>query len=192
MHVEVGSSRELDSAPLPVVYVVCLDPARASRVVDWCAHLDPRPGLVAVIRDPEAREPILEAGFDDAVLDSVSMRELVARIKAVRRRLGWRRDKLLRFAGFALDPNERTLWAGDAQCQLTETETAFMRVLIEARGRMLTYPIVVRRVWQDSIARDAREAGRQVHTLLKRLRAKLPRPEAIESVRNIGVRLVER
>ena len=69
---------------------------------------------------------------------------------------------------------------------LTSIELAVMRELIKARGRPLSRVELLDVAWGDA---DLGTTERAVDNVILRLRRKLPRPDALETVRGVGFRL---
>ena len=177
----------------PVVYLFLLDAAVTYTVADpiaaWARAGRPPPGLIGVVEDGgvDEREALLAAGFDDAVSGRPSARELVARVRAVQRRLrGPSSTHRLRYGPFTLDLREHVLWVDSEALALTSIELAVMRELIKAQGRPLSRSDLLDAVWGGA---DLETTERAVDNVVLRLRRKLPRPDVLETVRGIGFRL---
>lgn len=137
----------------------------------------------------------LELGADDYMCKPFSMRELLARIKAVLRRVqsdgeDTPRDGMLRGpGGLSLDVERRQARAGDIALDLTRLEFDLLQHLIINTGRVLTRERLLEQTWGYDFAGDTRA----VDSVVKRLRAKLrtcvPEADCIESVRGIGYRV---
>ena len=69
---------------------------------------------------------------------------------------------------------------------LTSIELAVMRELVKARGRPLSRVDLLDVAWGGG---DHETTERAVDNVILRLRRKLPRPEALETVRGVGFRL---
>jgi DNA-binding response OmpR family regulator len=196
MHVEVATASVLDHAPIDPVYVISLDPSfariLAERFVGW-ASTDLHAGLIGVVEDgsPQDNEVLLAAGFDDVVPAPFSARELVARIRAVHRRVHWKgmTNGRLRFGELTLDLYGRELWVNGKTITLTSIELAVLRELIKARGRPLSRMELLDLAWGEG---DLEVSERAVDNVILRLRRKLPRPDLIETVRSVGFRIAPR
>jgi DNA-binding response OmpR family regulator len=196
MQVEVATSAVLDHPPTVPVYVVSLDPSFArllgDRFVAWAAT-ELRSGLIGVVEDgtPQDTEALLAAGFDDVIPAPFSARELVARIRAVHRRVHWSgmSNGRLRFGELTLDLYGRELWVDDKTIALTSIELAVLRELIKARGRPLSRTELLDLAWGEG---DLEVSERAVDNVILRLRRKLPRPDLIETVRSVGFRVAPR
>lgn len=194
MLVDVALLDVLDEAPTTSIYVVSLDPIRrvdlAPRFVTWAATSELPAGLIGLVENgsTEDCEELLAAGFDDVVTTPVSTRELVARVRAVHRRVHWKRvsNGRLRYGDMTLDVYGRELWLDGTTIILTSIELAVLRELIKARGKPLSRAELLDLAWGKG---DLEVSERAVDNVILRLRRKLPRPDLIETVRSVGFRL---
>lgn len=193
LRVDVTTADVLREAARPIVYLFLLDAplaiAFADPIVQWAARAMQTPGLIGIVEDGggHEREALLAAGFDDAISGRPSPRELVARVRAVQRRLRTpAATDRLRYGSFSLDLREHVLWVDSQSITLTAIELAVMRELLKARGRPLSRVDLLDLAWDAS---DLETTERAVDNVILRLRRKLPRPDALETVRGVGFRL---
>jgi DNA-binding response OmpR family regulator len=193
LRVQVTTADILRHPARPIVHLFLFDAslaiAFADPIVAWAAASAQTPGLIGVIEDGggHEREALLAAGFDDAISGRPSARELVARVRAVQRRLAVpAATDRLRFGPFTLDLREHVLWMDADAVHLTSIELSVMRELIKARGRPLSRVDLLEAAWGGT---DHETTERAVDNVILRLRRKLPRPEALETVRGVGFRL---
>ncbi len=197
MAVDVVLTSVLDAEPECPVYVVSLEPALlpdlGPRFVAWAATGELRAGLIGVVEsgNTEANEDLLAFGFDDVVATPVSTRELVARVKAVHRRVHWKgiSNGRVRFGDLTLDLYGRELWIDGKTIALTSIELAVLRELIKARGKPLSRADLLDLAWGEG---DLEVSERAVDNVILRLRRKLPTPDLIETVRSVGFRIADR
>ena len=159
------------------------------------ARRDPRTRQIPIVmltaRGDEADRIVgLEMGADDYVVKPFSPKELVARVRALFRRLD-RNDEaqaVLAFAGLVVDPTRHTVaWRGQP-VHLTAKEFALLVALLEAKGRVLSRQALLENVWGYSYA----EGTRTVDVHVRRLREKIPDlAPFILTVKSMGYRLAE-
>lgn len=137
----------------------------------------------------------LEIGADDYVTKPFSVRELMARVKAVLRRAeneGAEKEPstFLRGPGnLWMDVERREVKAADKSIELTRLEFDLLHRLLMNAGRVLTRERLLEQAWGYDYVGDTRA----VDSAIKRLRAKLreasPDADCIESVRGLGYRV---
>jgi len=157
---------------------------------------DPRtrqlPVVMLTARGDEADRIVgLEIGADDYMVKPFSPKELVARVRALRRRLE-RRDEgegPLLFEGLEVDEARHTVrWDGEPASHLTAKEFALLVALLKARGRVLSRERLLEDVWGYTDPEGTRTRTVDVH--VRRLREKLPGlAPSIRTVKSAGYRL---
>jgi DNA-binding response OmpR family regulator len=132
----------------------------------------------------------LELGADDYVTKPFSMRELVARIRAVLRRVdrGPAPAETLRAGDVILDKGTRIVTVGSREVHLTPSEFDLLAVLMSAPGRVFTRQQLLEHV--QGVALSGMERTVDVH--ISNLRAKMEpgsgKPRYIETVFGVGYR----
>jgi DNA-binding response OmpR family regulator len=148
------------------------------------------PIIMLTARDEEAdRVAGLELGADDYVPKPFSPRELAARVKAVLRRTAAEpQTDRLELAGVALDRARHTVTVDDLPASLTATEFELLAFFMENPGLLFSREALLERVWDLEYPGGTRTVDQHV----AQLRAKLGRPELIETVRGAGYRAMSR
>ncbi|MFI2431450.1 response regulator transcription factor [Streptomyces sp. NPDC018693] len=129
----------------------------------------------------------LDLGGDDFVTKPFELKEVAARVRALLRRYGagGRPGAAGRITvgDLRLEPDSHQVWAGEVPVQLTTTEFALLRYLMENPGRVLTRAQIQERVWNH---RD--DGSGLVDTYIYYLRRKLGdrQPSPIRTVRGVG------
>jgi DNA-binding response OmpR family regulator len=92
----------------------------------------------------------LELGADDYVVKPFSVRELIARIKAVLRRMERPQDEeLIRFEGLSVNLKSFEVKVDDSPVELTYAEFKALRHLISKPGRVFTRQQIIDGIWDD-------------------------------------------
>ena len=134
----------------------------------------------------------LEIGADDYVTKPFGVGELIARMRAVTRRTkeGTMRGDVLTFKDLRLDVNAYRAYHGDVELDLTHKEFELLRILMLRPGAMLRREELVRAVWDIPASESGKTLDVHVSVLRKKLGDDARRPQYIETVRGVGIRLV--
>ena len=161
--------------------------------VDVCRALRQRssvPVIMLTAKDSEIDKVVgLEIGADDYVTKPYSSRELLARIKAVLRRLA-EPDELLpatiEAGPVRMDVDRHTVTCRGEQVNLPLKEFELLEMLLRNAGRVMTRMQLIDRVWGSDYVGDTKTLD--VH--VKRLRGKVEvdpaNPRHIQTVRGLG------
>jgi DNA-binding response OmpR family regulator len=147
------------------------------------------PIIVVSARGEEVDRVVgLELGADDYVVKPYGLRELVARIRAVMRRLDAPAPQgLLRVGSLEIDTRSRRATLAGRDLQLTQREFDLLALLASEPGAVFDRDGIFRSVW------GTRWYGspKTIDVHVAALRRKLGDPGWIEAVRGIGYRLRE-
>lgn len=129
----------------------------------------------------------LDLGADDYLSKPFGMMELIARVRAVLRRAGAvKTETEYRLGPLWMLPARREVKVDGAPVQLTYKEFELLRLLLEAKGTVLTREVLMDRVWDLAAQRENRTLDVHIRTL----RAKLGEGgRMIETVRGVGYRI---
>ena len=125
--------------------------------------------------------------IDDYVTKPFSMPVLLRKIGAILRRCrGEDRPgaSLLRYRDLTLDLDAYTVMRGDQMLELTNREFECLRELLQNHGRVMTYQMLVSRIWNYDYLGD----DRVIYSHIKNLRRKLG-ADYIRTVRGVGYRV---
>ncbi len=125
----------------------------------------------------------LEVGADDYLPKPFNPRELVARIKAILRRMEERRTGLERFmAGdIVIDTSLREAYVGDRSLQLTTVEFALLEVLVRNPGRALSREYLT----GIALGRKLGAFDRTIDVHISNLRRKLDEHRGVQRIKTI-------
>jgi two-component system catabolic regulation response regulator CreB len=153
------------------------------------------PIIVLSSRDGEAdRVAALETGADDYVTKPFSPREVVARVRAVLRRVTSADEAGPADPGetpISLDGATRRASVRGRVLELTRVEFDLLASLLESPGRVYTRAQIIDRVWGDGFAITDRTVDSHVKSLRRKLGEAGGEPGMIETVRGVGYRITD-
>lgn len=129
----------------------------------------------------------LDIGADDYIVKPFSVKEVIARVRAVLRRSDKESAPKYEDAGLSVDFDDMRVKCGTADVRLTRKEFALLEHLIRNIGRVATRQQLLDNVWGYSYFGDTRTLD--VH--VRRLRQKLGEcSNRIETVVGVGYRFI--
>ena len=151
--------------------------------------LDPLlPVLLTGRAEEDSRVEGLLEGADDYLGKPFSLRELLARIKALLRRSG--KEGRRRYGPLELDLEARKAYLEGEILKLSPTETTLLLTLAQAPGRVYTREELLDRVWGPEFAGSERVVDAYVRLLRKKLKDDPNAPRFIETVVGLGYRFL--
>lgn len=137
----------------------------------------------------------LELGADDYVTKPFSPMELVARIKALFRRLGTQ-EEVLRFEHLTIDKTRReVLLTADGQqesVQLTPKEFELLWFLASNRGLAFSREQILDKVWGYDYFGDTRTVDAHIKRLRQKLQVTENSPQYIHTIWGVGYKFEEK
>lgn len=147
------------------------------------------PIIMLTARDDEIDRVVgLELGADDYVTKPFAVRELVARVRAIMRRVtitpGQKHDEL-NYDGLKIHLPSRRVTVGDKDVDLTYTEFELLITLAANPGRVFSRSALLTRVWGDEF-RDERTVDVHIRHLREKIERDPRNPEFIHTARGVG------
>ncbi|MCR2791804.1 response regulator transcription factor [Microbacterium sp. zg.Y625] len=136
----------------------------------------------------------LDAGADDYITKPFAVEELLARIRALTRRVPQDdASPVVRLGDVTIDLAAhsvvRTTPDGDRQIRLTPTEWQFIEILIRNAGKLVTRQTVLRTIWGTDHAEDTGYLRLYVSQLRKKLEPDPSAPRYLLTEPGMGYRL---
>ncbi|MBI2015238.1 MAG: response regulator transcription factor, partial [Candidatus Rokubacteria bacterium] len=163
---------------------------------DVCRELRRRgvdvPVIMLTARGGEADRVLgLELGADDYVPKPFSLRELLARVRAVLRRPGPRRKfEEFAFGDVRVRLRGRQVFKAGREVRLTRKEFDLLVFLVEHRGEVVTRERLLDEVWGYERFPTTRTVDTHILRLRRKFEADPNRPAVIETVHGQGYRFV--
>ena len=143
------------------------------------------PVIFMSARDKEFDRIIgLEKGSDDYITKPFSPKELVLRVNNVIKRVYKNDNNRIQIDGYELDEEQRKVFAGSDEIDLTTKEFDLLMMFIKNKGIAFSRDKILENVWEENYS----GSDRVVDDTLRRLRKKLPNLN-IHTIYGYGYRL---
>ena len=133
----------------------------------------------------------LELGADDYITKPFSVRELIARVKALLRRAAPQNEEegILHVGGLTIDVGNYEAFRNGEKLSLTLKEFELLKLLVISRGKVLTRDYLLDRIWGYEFYGETRTVD--VH--IRHIRQKLgDDAHYIETIRGVGYKFNDR
>ncbi|TDT61845.1 response regulator transcription factor [Fonticella tunisiensis] len=134
----------------------------------------------------------LELGADDYITKPFSVRELLARIKAVlRRNVKEDQSKIVHVGDLVIDMDRHEVTKSGNVLELTLKEFELLKLLVLNKGKVLTRDFLLDKVWGYEYYGETRTVDVHIRHLRKKIEEDDKNPRYIETVRGIGYKFKE-
>lgn len=132
----------------------------------------------------------LELGADDYITKPFSVRELLARVKAVLRRASSREEvnEILNFGDLSANFEKREILIKGKRLDLTLKEFELLEILIKNKGKILTRETLLDKIWGYEYIGETRTVDVHIRYLRKKIEEDDKNPKFIETIRGVGYR----
>lgn len=157
------------------------------------------PILVLTARDDEIDRVIgLEMGADDYLTKPFSMREFLARVKALLRRVRMIREEIetdavqsgknLHYGNMVIDLTRREVCLDDQVTSFKPKEYELLVFFAKHKGQVLSRELILERVWGWDFSGGSRTVDVHIRWLREKIELNPANPERIVTVRGAGYR----
>ncbi|MCF2707015.1 response regulator transcription factor [Arcanobacterium haemolyticum] len=154
------------------------------------------PIIMVTAKDDEIDKVVgLEVGADDYLTKPYSFRELVARIRAVLRRVGSGamddegEEEILKVGRIKMDTEAHVVWVDGEQVAMPLREFELLELFMRNPGRVLTRGQILDRVWGLDYLGDSKTLDVHVKRIRSRIEEDPSSPVALQTVRGLGYKL---
>ena len=155
------------------------------------------PILILTARSEETDRVVgLEVGADDYVTKPFSMRELMARVRAMLRRTEMMKKEVVSASGapssslkigdFEIDTARHRISRGGIALELSRMEFALLDFLARNEGQVFSRDHLLEKVWGYDFSGDTRTVDVHVSWLRRKIEADPAHPEHLLTVRGVG------
>ena len=131
----------------------------------------------------------LELGADDYITKPFSVRELVARIKAILRRTTMQLvEKTFKVGNLAIDFGRHEVIKSESKIDLTLKEFELLEILIKNKGRVMTRDFLLDKIWGYEYLGETRTVDVHIRHLRQKIEEDDKNPAYIQTIRGIGYR----
>jgi len=133
----------------------------------------------------------LEIGADDYLAKPFSFRELLARMRAIFRRVAFQeapKSAQIRISDVRLDLGAHKAYKKDHELTLTQKEYDLLHALMSRAGQVVTRADLLDQVWGVEWLGDTRTLDVHIRWLREKIEDDAGRPHYVQTVRGVGYR----
>ena len=152
------------------------------------------PIIMLTAKSSEADKVLgLNIGADDYITKPFSIKELIARVNALLRRIGETEKQnggvIINLGNLRVDLERHEVEKNGELLDLTLKEFELLRILLENKGKVLSRNILLDKVWGYDFYGETRTVDVHVRNLRKKIEDDDRNPQYIETVRGVGYRI---
>jgi two-component system KDP operon response regulator KdpE len=147
--------------------------------------------VLSAVGEEKEKVDALDAGADDYVTKPFSGDELLARLRAVLRRVSPSPEMVITIGDLRIDLEKRLASVNGIDVALTPIEYDLLRVLAQNHGKLMTHPALLREVWGPAYQEESNYLHVHVSHLRRKIEPDPARPRYILNQPGIGYRMVD-
>jgi two-component system, OmpR family, KDP operon response regulator KdpE len=190
---QLGLQEIAHQAPDGVILDLGLPDLDGTEVIKRLREWSKVPVLVLSVRESEDDKiTALDAGADDYLTKPFSGRELLARVRAILRRVPAANEPaLVRIGEIEIDQSARIVRRAGIEVHLTAKEYALFQLLVQHRGKVVTHRQILRELWGPNAEDNTHYLRVHMTHLRQKLEADPHTPRHLKTDAGIGYRLWE-
>ncbi len=145
--------------------------------------------MISAKREDQDRLTGLEEGADDYICKPFNPREVIARIKAILKRVGGNKKRIIQWSDITMIPDEFTVQFKGIEMILTKIEFGILELLLNNVGKVYSRDMILSKVYQDSLDVSDRNIDTHVKNIRKKINKIAPGCNPIKSVYGVGYKL---
>lgn len=137
----------------------------------------------------------LEMGADDYITKPFSVRELLARVKVIFRRVSLAataESDVIRHQNIVIDCTRREVYKDDVLIEMPLKEFELLKLLVLNKGRVLSREMLLDKIWGFDYYGETRTVDVHIRYLRQKIEDDANNPAYIETIRGIGYRFNDR
>ncbi len=146
--------------------------------------------------DEDERVRLFDLGADDLVMKPFSIKELLARVRALLRRQvapaePGKNQTIFNTGGLVIDFAQHLVMLEGRQVQLSRTEYKLLSTLAQNVGMVVTHELLLERVWGPEYSREVDFIWVYISRLRRKIEADPRRPRYVLTVPDVGYKLAK-
>lgn len=137
----------------------------------------------------------LELGADDYIAKPFSIRELVARVKALFRRItstSTQENELIKHGDITIDCSRREVYKRGQLLEMPLKEFELLRILVQNKGKVLSRELLLERIWGFDYYGETRTVDVHIRYLRQKIEDDDSNPIYIETIRGVGYKFSDK
>ena len=189
---QLGLQEVAHQAPDGIILDLGLPDLDGTQVIKRLREWSKVPVLVLSVRESEDDKiAALDAGADDYLTKPFSGRELLARVRAILRRMPAADEPaVIRVGDLEIDQMARIVRRNAEEVHLTAKEYALLQLLVQHRGKVVTHRQILRELWGPNSEENTHYLRVHMTHLRQKLEADPHAPRHLKTEAGIGYRLV--